>query len=236
MIYSKYAGRGTPSVVFVAGLGDGSDTWNGVQERISQETSTFTYDRPGTGRSQAVPGPRSCADLVEELSGLLQKLNILPPYILVGHSFGGLVARLFAARYPELVLGMVLIDAAVEYKELAYERVLHDKLVVHNREYYLNPLMNKESIDKPRSYMQVAELTQISDLNISIIMRGLPDTYNEEWPNEAILRIDQEMQAEVQKLYPSSQCRIAAGSRHYIHQDEPEIVIEEIMAMIKGRA
>lgn len=233
-LYSRYVRRGAPTVVFIAGLGDGSDSWDAVQAAISQETSTFSYDRAGIGRSQAVLGPRTCLELAEELSEILQKLDIEQPYILVGHSLGGLVARLYASSHPELVTGMVLIDAAPEYKELAYEKVLPDKLAAKNREYYSNPMLNSERIDKPQSYKQAAEHSQQSNLNLSIIIRGLPGADHEDWPNEEILRIDQRMQADFRRLSTLSRCRMAAGSGHYIHHDEPEIVIEEITAMVKG--
>ncbi|WP_379131104.1 alpha/beta fold hydrolase [Paenibacillus sp. sgz500958] len=233
-LYCRYVRRGAPGVVFIAGLGDSSDTWDVVQARISQKYSRFSYDRAGTGRSQADLGPRTCIEMVEELSELLQLLEVEQPYILVGHSFDGLIARLYTSMYPQLVSGMVLIDAAAEYKELAYEEVLPDKLISQNREYYSNPMLNSERINKPHSYKQVAERTRKSDLNISIIIRGLPDEANDEWPHEEILRIDQQMQRDFLRLSTSSKCRMATGSGHYIHHDEPEIVIEEIMAMIKG--
>jgi pimeloyl-ACP methyl ester carboxylesterase len=234
MLYSKYVKKGTPTIVFIAGLGDSSDTWEVVQSRLSREFSTFSYDRAGTGRSQSVSGPRSCVDLAEELAELLRTLDVPHPYILAGHSFGGLIARLYASRYPHLVSGLVLIDAAAEYKELAYEEALPDKLLAQNKENYSNPLMNRERIDKPLSYKQAAESVLKSDLDIVILIRGLPGGDNGEWPFEEIMKIDQKMQENFQRLSTSSKCRMAAGSDHYIHQDEPNIVIEEIAALIKG--
>lgn len=94
----------------------------------------FSYDRSGVGRSEAAPVPRTCRDLVDELSELLQALGVEQPYVLVERSFGGLVARLYASLYPERVCGMVLDDAAPEYKELAYEQVLPQKEIERNRE------------------------------------------------------------------------------------------------------
>nr|WP_235442527.1 MULTISPECIES: alpha/beta hydrolase [Bacillales] len=134
-LYSRKSG--TPSVIFLAGMGDSGETWKIVQDRISQEASTLSYDRAGIGRSPAAAVvPRTCRDLVEELYDLLQEIEVETPCILVGHSFGGLVARLFTSLYPQLVSGLVLVDAAPEYKELAYEKVLPDNLIAANREYY----------------------------------------------------------------------------------------------------
>ncbi|QDS37571.1 alpha/beta fold hydrolase [Brevibacillus brevis] len=232
-LYSRKSGA--PCVIFLAGMGDSGETWRSVQDRISQEASTLSYDRAGIGRSPAAAVvPRTCRDLVEELYDLLQEIDVEPPCILVGHSFGGLVARLFASLYPQLVSGMVLVDAAPEYKELAYEKVLPDNLIAANREYYENPMRNSEKIDKIRSYQEIVDYFRQSDIPVSIITRGLPDVWNEEWPNEEILTIEQRLQADFRRLSTSSKQRMANRSGHYIHHDEPEMVIEEILIMLRG--
>ncbi|UHA73214.1 alpha/beta fold hydrolase [Paenibacillus sp. 481] len=233
-IFSTYIRTCTPSVVFIAGLGDSGEVWGEIQDRISQEASTISYDRAGIGRSEAAPIPRTLHDLAEELAVLLHKLDVEPPYIVVGHSFGGLVARLYASLYPHLIAGMVLVDAAPEYKELAYERVLPSKLVAANREYYENPMLNREGIDKVTSYKQIVDYAVPWDFPLSIITSGLPDVRGEEWPSHDILQIEQTLQADFQRLSTSSKYRIASRSGHDIHQDEPELVIEEIRAMLKA--
>lgn len=232
-LYSKYLRKGTPSVIFIAGLGDSCETWNEIQDRISQETSTFSYDRAGVGRSPMASVPRTCHDLVEELSGLLLALDVEPPYVLVGHSFGGLVARLYASLYPQFISGIVLVDAAPEYKELAYAKVLPEKLAAENREYFENPMLNHEKIDKVQSYKQIVDHSRQSDIPLSIITRGLPDMGDGDWPHQEILEIEQKLQADFRQLSTSSKHRIAGRSRHYIHHDEPDMVIEEILIMLK---
>ncbi|EJL26492.1 alpha/beta fold hydrolase [Brevibacillus sp. BC25] len=232
-LYSRKSGA--PCVIFIAGMGDSGETWKIVQDRISQEASTLSYERAGIGRSPAAAVvPRTCRDLVEELYDLLQEIGVEPPCILVGHSFGGLVARLFASLYPHLVSGMILVDAAPEYKELAYEKVLPDNLLAANREYYENPMLNREKIDKIRSYQEIVDHFRQSDKPVSIITRGLPDIWDEEWPNEEILKIEQNLQADFRRLSTSSKQRIAGRSGHYIHHDEPDIVVEEILMMLRG--
>ncbi|MGG3837891.1 alpha/beta hydrolase [Paenibacillus thiaminolyticus] len=233
-LYSKFSRKGKPSVIFIAGLGDSSETWNEVQHRISQVTSTLSYDRAGVGRSEAAPAPRTCLDLAEELSELLLALDMEPPYLLVGHSFGGLVARLYASLYPQTISGIVLVDAAPEFKELAYEKVLPEHLIAGNREYYENPMLNREKIDKVQSYRQVAEHARTSSIPLAIITRGLPDDSGEDWPSQAILAVEQKLQAEFMRWSTSSKQRIAGRSGHYIHHDEPDVVIEEILIMLKG--
>ncbi|GIP29051.1 alpha/beta hydrolase [Paenibacillus sp. J23TS9] len=233
-LFGKHSLKGTPSVIFIAGLGDCSESWNVVQNRVSQITSTFSYDRAGVGRSEVASVPRTCLDLVQELSELLSVIPVKPPYILVGHSFGGLVARLFASCYPGLVSGIILVDAAHEYKELAYEKILPEKLIPKNRAYLENPMLNSEQIDKLQSYKEVVDHSWQSSIPLSIITRGLPDHNDEEWPHQEILQIEQWLQADFQRLSTVSKIRIAGRSGHYIHHDEPEMVIEEIMSMLKG--
>lgn len=233
ILFNKYR-KNTPSVIFIAGLGDSHETWKKVQERIADETSTLSYDRASIGRSQDVAVSRTCCDLVEELFELVQALDVEKPYILVGHSFGGLVDRLYTSLYPQDICGMVLVDAAPEYKELAYEKVLPENLLAGNREYFENPMLNSEKIDKIQSYKQIADYSKESDIPLSIITRGLPDNNEDGWPSLEILKIEQSLQAEFQRLSTSSKFRIANRSGHYIHHDEPDIVIEEILFMLKG--
>ncbi|GED67938.1 alpha/beta hydrolase [Brevibacillus reuszeri] len=235
-MFTKYSRKGAPTVLFLAGMGDSCETWKGVQNRIAQITSTFSYDRAGTGRSDAVSGPRTCHDLAQELAELVWHISVEPPFIIVGHSFGGLVARLFASYYPSLVEGLVLVDAAVEYKELAYEEVLPKKLQATNRAYLEDPMLNHEKIDKLQSYKQVAEHPQLGNIPLAILTRGLPDHHPDGWPQQEILQMEQELQIKMQRLSTISRCKIAQRSRHYIHHDEPECVIEEIEIMIKGIA
>ncbi|HBZ81637.1 MAG TPA: alpha/beta hydrolase [Brevibacillus sp.] len=234
MLYCRYSLRqDAPAVIFIAGLGDSCETWDKVQARIAQMASTFSHDRAGIGKSEAAAKvPRTCADLVEELCELIAQTPVKPPYILVGHSFGGLVARLFASRFPKLVAGMVLVDAAAEYKELAYEKVLPAALIAENRAYLENPLLNREQIDKPQSYRQVSAHTGVSRMPLAILMRGRPDYAQNDWPHEEILQIEQQLQADFQRLSTASRIKVAKDSGHDIHHDDPDLVAEEITIIV----
>ena len=107
-------GHGGPTVVVESGLGDFSFDWILVQDRVSRFTRICTYDRAGYAWSDSGPTPRSFDQLNLELHDALLKLGEPSPYVLVGHSFGGPVARNFAATYPRLIAGMVLVDSAFE--------------------------------------------------------------------------------------------------------------------------
>jgi pimeloyl-ACP methyl ester carboxylesterase len=103
-------GEGTPAVVFESGIAATSLSWRHVMSEVAGFTKVCSYDRAGFGWSDAAVTPRTPAHIVEELSLLLRNAGISPPYILVGHSFGALVVRLFAARYRGDVAGVVLVD------------------------------------------------------------------------------------------------------------------------------
>jgi pimeloyl-ACP methyl ester carboxylesterase len=106
------AGAGSPSVVLDAALGGSSVSWSWVQPEIAKLTRACSYDRAGFGWSEPGPFPRTAGRMATELRLLLDRGGIPPPYVVVGHSFGGLIMRIFAARYRDDVRGMVLVDPA----------------------------------------------------------------------------------------------------------------------------
>jgi len=107
-------GQGQPTVLLEAGLNDFSVQWALVQPAVAQFTQVCTYDRAGLGWSEPSPRPRTSATMVDELHILLTQAGITGPYVLVGHSFGGINMRLFARQYPDSVVGLVLVDSAHE--------------------------------------------------------------------------------------------------------------------------
>jgi pimeloyl-ACP methyl ester carboxylesterase len=108
-------GHGAPTVVMEAA--DFSLSWDLVQPGVARFASVCSYDRAGLGWSERGPKPRSAGNMVEELHTLLGQAGVEPPYVLVGHSKGGLFVRLYAHQYPGEVAGMVLVDAAHEEQE-----------------------------------------------------------------------------------------------------------------------
>lgn len=103
-----------PAVVLDAGIGECSLSWSPVQAEIAKFARVCSYDRAGLGWSDSAPTPRTSRQIVEDLHALLKRAGIEPPYVMVGHSFGGLNVRLYAAQYPEEVAGLVMVDACHE--------------------------------------------------------------------------------------------------------------------------
>jgi pimeloyl-ACP methyl ester carboxylesterase len=105
------AGEGDVTVVFESGLGDDWTPWDQVASEVAGEARVFAYSRPGYGDSDPSQASRDAARIVEDLRALLAARHHAPPYILVGHSFGGAYMELFAKAYPEEVVGLVLVDS-----------------------------------------------------------------------------------------------------------------------------
>jgi pimeloyl-ACP methyl ester carboxylesterase len=116
-------GNGAPVVVLDAGLGGSAFDWRRVQQKIALHTRVCAYDRAGMGFSDPAPAPRDADAVVRDLHALLQRAAIAPPYVLVGHSLGGMHVRLFADRYPREVAGMVLVDPATEDQDVLFHRL-----------------------------------------------------------------------------------------------------------------
>ncbi len=100
-----------PPVILVSGLGGTMDWWAKVYPSLAATNTVFAYNRPGYGRSALASAPRDGAHVIEELRATLRRLDLLPPYVLVGHSLGGLYVQFYARRYPQEVSGLVLVDS-----------------------------------------------------------------------------------------------------------------------------
>src|SRR5215210_7470543 len=113
-LHINCVGQGSPTVVLDAGLGDFSAQWVWVQREVSGTTRVCAYDRAGMGWSEMGPEPRDAKQITSELHTLLKGAGIEGPYVLVGHSFGGMYMQTYAARYPEEVAGVALVDSSTD--------------------------------------------------------------------------------------------------------------------------
>jgi pimeloyl-ACP methyl ester carboxylesterase len=109
-LYLFEQGEGEPTVLFESGIGATHLNWRGIQDPIATLALTVTYDRAGLGWSSHCRTPRTPGNVAAELHQMLEAAGFQPPYVLVGHSFGGLIMRRYALLYPEEVVGVVLVD------------------------------------------------------------------------------------------------------------------------------
>ncbi len=110
-LYLECVGEGSPTIVMEAGSGGDHTSWSDVVPGLRDANRTCTYDRANTGSSSQVAGNRTSSDVAADLHGLLDAASISGPYVLVGHSLGGISMRIFAATYPSDVAALVLVDA-----------------------------------------------------------------------------------------------------------------------------
>ena len=109
-LFVRHRGAGGPAVIFEAGIAATSLNWQRIQNEVSRFTETVSYDRGGLGWSSPCRTSRTPTNVALELHSMLARAGVIPPYVLVGHSFGGLAMRRFASLFPEETASLVLID------------------------------------------------------------------------------------------------------------------------------
>jgi pimeloyl-ACP methyl ester carboxylesterase len=117
-LHINCTGQGSPTVILEAGQGDYSLTWAYVQPEFAKTNRVCSYDRAGYGWSELSPKPRTANAEVEELHTLLVNADVQGPYVLVGHSLGGMLVRVYAHNYPDEVVGIVLVDSYHEERPI----------------------------------------------------------------------------------------------------------------------
>lgn len=264
-------GEGSPTIILESGLNDFYVAWAKVQPEIAKTTRVCSYDRAGIGWSETSPNPRTSEIMAEELHTLLQNAGLASPYILVGHSFGGIIMRSFAQKYPGKAIGMVLVDSAHEEQaaRLPFLKDATDEFLGQFRTLSfisslglmaLSPetIPNRGLPDEAYKQYQAALATtnyfdgaiaessvfyssaldapkSLGDLPLIVLSHGLPDTtsgvdtsqqnlFEQEWVK---------MQIELVGLSSNSRQIIAERSGHYIQLDQPELVIEAILELVK---
>src|SRR6185312_7207290 len=170
-MYLECRGIGSPTVVLVAGLKGSADDWSlaapskpTVLAEVAKFTRVCAYDRPGTpvgekpSRSDPVRQPTTAGDAVADLHALLSNANVVRPYVLVGHSYGGLIVRLYASTYPDDVSGLVLVDAlseGLQDAETPQQWAIQRKLIEGDVREGVAEYPALERIDVDRSFNQI---------------------------------------------------------------------------------
>lgn len=226
-------GKGGPAVVFEAGgspaAGGPLESWERVQPAISRFTTTVSYDRAGIGFSQAGPKPRDARQVARELHAALQNAHVAPPYVLVGHSFGGPMIRVFAGMYPEDVCGLVLIDPTQEEGiewNLAHDTE-HEK---RQDEEWKNIMSSLDEAHESRvpTGIPVTLITAMGP-------RGLPDfvTEKEKEEHKAARLVWLKFHTEWVKKIPNGKHIVTEDSGHGVQFEQPELVIQAVREVVE---
>jgi len=239
-------GMGGPTVVLDAGLGMASDTWDYIWSDVTAFARAFRYDRAGLGQSDPGPYPRTSSLIVDELHTLLIKAKIPGPYLLAGHSFGGLNMQLYASRYSHEVVGLVLIDSSFPQIRSKLEALLPPETPNENaalqeyRRYLPNvEAYSSEKIDRPTSDEQVQASEIPNDLPLvalSSTLPLLPPDFPSDFPPDLaklIMQRIQELAAEFVSRSSRSTHIVAENSGHFIQIDRPDLVIDAIRQIVE---
>lgn len=255
---SGHVGASGPTVVMDAGIGECSLGWSLVQPEIAGFARVCTYDRAGLGWSDPAPTPRTSQQIVNDLHALLTNAAIKPPYVLVGHSFGGLNARLYASQFPEEVAGMVLVDSAHEdypfrpplliragllTAPLGLPRLLAQFVASEN------PIFNRHS-KYPPAYRAIATSTKY----LKTIRREY-SAADESWSqsrnskkslgdiplvvlfarfNHEVYSVFKKLQLELARRSTGGKLIIVENSGHHIQYDRPEAVIDAVREVLEA--
>ena len=218
----RLEGHGPRTVVLEAGLGDTLDVWKDVQAGIADNcTRTLAYNRAGYAGSDPSNGPRDSATIVAELRAELRRRNINPPYILVGHSLGGLYMQYFARNYPKEVAGLLLVDSTHWHQGLAVSGANTPYAGRTAVTLFMPWIMRREIIDSDTAGQQVHASPQAHGIPTIVLSstRGPPG----ETPANRALAAD--LQDEIAADFPDASHVRVADSGHYIQRDQPSVVV-----------
>ena len=273
-------GKGGPAVILESGMGGTWLDWNAIQSRIAQFTTVCSYDRLGLGWSDVTDRPQTREEVARRLHSLLSESAIQGPYVLVGHSLGGVYVRAFAGLYPDEVVGIVLIDSSHEQDSLRRTRPASQEQKIRKRraDLELGALLEPFGVvrllvplagdvaampldaDQKRALLatwyrtgairsllyedQAAEselsrpqpperlgATPLVVLTAAREGRGVRYS-KEELPQQAQGWLD--LQDDLARLSSRSEHIIAEHSGHYIHHDEPDLVVDAIHKMVNA--
>lgn len=225
-LYSKR--NGSPTTIFENGLGGTMQWWSKVIPVLENNISVFSYNRAGYGESSSVQSVRDGEHIVEELRTTLKSNGIVPPYILVGHSIGGLYMQYFARKYPDEVKALILVDSThpnqLEGDGNPENWPLITRLLFNA---LLSETDKKEFDALDKTGKKVLALPTVSTFPVIILSALEPMSVNSTLANDSnAKRID------MINLYPTSE-QYWIESGHAIPYEKPEAVIEAIRYVIE---
>jgi pimeloyl-ACP methyl ester carboxylesterase len=232
-----------------SGLNGTSADWETLLPDLRRITRVCVYDRAGLGASDLSPHPRTSGQMVEELRALLANAGVPGPYVLVGWSFGGMNVRLYAARYPDEVAGVVLLDSSHPDRNTRSLALLPPRArgepasLTELRHWWATdwgiPRWNPLGVDWQTSAEEVRAAGTLGDIPLAVVTRSPDPAYGDwdpDFPEDVALELDrawQEMQRELVALSTNGRQIIAEQSGHCIHCSQPRLVIHAIREVVE---
>jgi pimeloyl-ACP methyl ester carboxylesterase len=274
-MYMECQGKGRPTVVFVAGAGDRAETWSTTKDpskqamlpAIAETNRVCAYDRPGTilvtgegpkdfkkSRSDPVPQPTTLQDGAADLHALLKASGERGPYVVVGHSMGGAMVRLYASEHPEDVSGLVLVDYtpyeaanSLTAEEWALWKPLlggappEEALALYPHLEWFDHQLNLEqalaankTTLKPMPFI-VLQSDEAIDISPYVEDGTLPMTLEKAARFLKLLtRAWQDARADLVSQVPGARFITETHSGHYIHQEQPQLVIDSVREVVEA--
>ncbi|MDH3253796.1 MAG: alpha/beta hydrolase [Acidobacteriota bacterium] len=229
------AGSGSPTVVMEAGLGDSKASWSGLATRIAPHSRVFTYDRPGYSPSfknrfeSDRDGRRTGQEVATHLRALLREAGQPPPFVLVGHSIGGLYMLAFAKLNPDDVAGIVLVDSRPADFTGACEAADVGLCVPPKALVAMMPRHQKAEVKGIGETETFAPRpADLGDIPITVIAATEPQITG----SRALQKLWLEHQEAFARAAANGRYIEAARSSHYVHRQRPGLVADEILRML----
>ena len=246
------AGSGGPPIIFETGLGAESNEWEPIFHVVGRWTTVCRYDRANRGASDPAPRPRTVADLATDLHALLTRAAVPRPVVLVGHSLGGLIARLYAYQYPDDVAGLVLADPMHEdqfertgplfFPPAEGEPAFRTQMRRFWTEDWRDPAKNVEGVDFPTSQAQLRAIESLGAIPMLILTAG---AYVRDAPTDPVgQQYAEQLQAQWRAMHrelaaqSSTSVQISVeSSGHFVQRDRPDVIVDairQILAIVRN--
>lgn len=227
----RCSGEGAPVVVLDSGLATDNHDWEPVEKQVSGFTRVCSYDRAGLGKSDAQTGVPTSQTASDDLHSLLSAAGIAGPVVLVGHSYGGLNAQLYAAQHPENTAGLILVDSLQPDNLARAAEILGEQAMAA---LILGLQGNQEGVDVSASYDQVRAIGDLGDIPLTVITAGSPNLlpFIDQDISERLAGSWLESQGELVRLSSAGVQVIAEESGHCVQCDQPDLVADAIRKIV----
>jgi pimeloyl-ACP methyl ester carboxylesterase len=228
----RCSGEGAPAVVLVSGLASDNHDWVAVEKLVSELNLVCSYDRAGLGQSDATDAVPDAQSATDSLHALLSAAGVEGPLVLVGHSYGGLIAQLYAAQHPGNIAGVVLVDSLQKDNLVRTDEILGDQAMAL---FLAATQANPEGVDVVASLDQVESDANLGDLPLTVITAGVPNLppFIDQDVRDQLAESWLESQRELVRLSTAGVHVIAEESGHCIQCGQPELVVDVIRRLLE---